>query len=118
MSRNRLGKNKLENLIIQEIGSIYKRLLGHSLGSVYIQQFDSNLVIVLEGIVTSLERFLYEKRHYYLVDELRSEIDNILSTKVREIFEKSGKAQIIDFLSDSSVHTNVTGIVIIFKADF
>ena len=114
MEEKGADSNKLESLLAQQIKDIYRQSLGQSLNNIHFQQFNLGLLIVLEGVTTTIEKLLDRNSYSSLSSQIRAEIDKLILPQIRDAIEQGVNKKIVDFLSDTTIDSDVTGIIIIF----
>ncbi|WP_255414094.1 DUF2294 domain-containing protein [Pleurocapsa sp. CCALA 161] len=115
IKRNRLKINQIKSILSQKIEDIYQQQLEHKINNISYKLFDNILVIILEGIITSPEKLLKDHDHIYLAKQVRKAVDNIVHPQIKEIIEEVLDVKIIDFLSDTTIKSDLTGAIAIFE---
>lgn len=116
MNQKEIMKKKIETLLLQKIKDVYSSKLEHNLSSISYIQFDCTLIILIEGTITSSEKLLQEQDRWQLAEELRIAIDKIIKPQIKTVIEEVMEAKVIDFLSDTTIKSNLTGAIAIFES--
>ncbi|WP_019503746.1 Na-translocating system protein MpsC family protein [Pleurocapsa sp. PCC 7319] len=120
MNEEALKIKKIDSLLSQKIRDVYKYKLEHQLDNISYQLSGHTLVIVLEGIITTPEKLLTDNDNIYLAQQVRAEIDNVIHLQIQKIVEEILDVKIMDFISDTSIHRNLTGAIAVleFKSNY
>jgi uncharacterized protein YbcI len=104
---------ELERKISQRVSSLYKEKLGKRPSQIICHFFDSELVISLENSVTQIEKTLLEAGNENLAEQIRTLLDKIIKLQLKIIIEEVIGKPITDLMSNTSLVTGRTGIVVI-----
>lgn len=115
MRRNEIKINKIKSLLSQRIKDIYRQQLEHKIDTISYKLFDNTLVIILEGIITSPERLLQENDHLHLARQVRKAVDHVIHPQIKDLIEEVLDVKVVDFLSDTTINSNLTGAIAIFE---
>lgn len=115
IKRNHLKINQIKSILSQKIEDIYQQQLEHKIDTISYKLFDNILVIILEGIITTPEKLLKDHDHLHLAKQVRKAVDNIIHPQIQDIIEEVLDVKIIDFLSDTTIKSNLTGAIAIFE---
>ncbi len=115
MTNNIPTRGQLERKLSQEIQAFYRRHLGHRPSKVTCQLFDAKLAIIIEDSITSAEQLLVEEGKNKLAEKVRSNLDDAIKPKLKQLIEKIAKTQVIDILSDATLDTGRTGIIAVLS---
>lgn len=115
MRRNGLKINEIKSRLSQRIEDIYQQQLDHKIDTISYKLFDNTLVIILEGIITSPEKLLKNNDYLYLAKQVRKAVDDVLHPQIQGIIEEVLDVKVIDFLSDTTIKSNLTGAIAIFE---
>lgn len=115
MNKKNFKNKQIEELLSQQIKSVYQNQLEHKLENISCKLFDCTLVIVLEGTVTSPEKLLRNNDCLYLAAEVRAAIDNVIQPQIKKIIEDVLNVNVTDFLSDTTIDNDITGAIAMFE---
>lgn len=106
---------QLEREVSQKVQALYKKHLGHQPSKVSCQIFDSKLAIVLEDSVTQPEQLLVEEGQTELAEQVRSDLNLAMRPQIKELVEQILGVEALDILSDATLKTGRTGIIVILS---
>ncbi|MGD1855897.1 MAG: DUF2294 domain-containing protein [Leptolyngbyaceae cyanobacterium] len=106
-------KGQLEREISQRIRTLYKKCLGHKLSQANCQLFDSKIAIVLEDSVTQPEKFLVGEGETELIEEVHDNLGQSIYPQIKTLIEEILGVKVLDLLSDVTLETERTGIIVI-----
>lgn len=104
-----------EKLLSRKIQNIYTDRLQHQLDDISYKFFDSTLVVILEGTITSSEKLLKDNDRFGLAEQVRDAIDLIIQPQLKKTIEEVLNVRVIDFLSDTTIDHNLTWAIAIFE---
>ncbi|MGB3509438.1 MAG: Na-translocating system protein MpsC family protein [Microcoleaceae cyanobacterium] len=105
----------LENLLSERIKYLYEYQLQHQLRGISYQIFDNKLMMTIEGAVTPTEQILNDTSQEELAKKVRAAFDEIIQPQIKQIIEEVFGLNVVDFLSDTTIHTSRTAIIAIFQ---
>jgi uncharacterized protein YbcI len=114
MNTTHLAEKHREELLSQQIFSLYRERLNHELGEINFHWFEDKLMIVLEETVTQPEKLLYQNNCQKLADRARNIIDESILPDIKIAIEQIMNVSVVDLLSDTTINTSRTGIIAIF----
>ena len=112
---NKIKFGKVEYLLSQKIKDIYQDQLEHELEHVYYKLFDRTLIVILEGAITTPEKLLKSNDNFYLAQQVRTAIDNVIHPQIKDIIEEVMDVEVTDFMSDTTIDNNITGAIAILE---
>lgn len=112
---NKAKFSKVEDLLSQKIIDIYQQQLEHQLDNISYKLFDRTLIVILEGAITSPEKLLKDNDRLHLAQQVRTAIDNVIHPQIKEIIEEVMNVEVTDFISDTTINSNITGAIAILK---
>ncbi|MDJ0692539.1 MAG: DUF2294 domain-containing protein [Xenococcaceae cyanobacterium MO_188.B32] len=115
MNQKAIRIKTIEPLLSQKIKDIYQERLEHQLNDIYYKLFDSTLIIILEGTITSTEKLLKDNDRLYLVTQVREAIERAIQPQIKNIIEEVMDVKVVDFLSDTTIDNDLTGAIAIFE---
>ena len=113
MAQDLYTRGQLEREISQKIQSFYRSHLGHQPSKVTSQLFGTKLAIIIENSITSAEQILVEEGKDELAKKVRSNLDNAIKPDLKRLIEEIAKVEVLDMLSDATLETGRTGIILI-----
>ena len=115
MAKELYTRGQLEREISQKIQAFYRFHLEHQPSKVISQLFDTKLAIIIEDSMTSAEQILVEKGQNELAKKVRLNIHNAIEPELKKLIEKVAGVEVLDMLSDATLETRRTGIIIILN---
>lgn len=109
-------RGQLERALCQNIQALYRDQLGHRTGKISCQLFDNRLMVVVEDSITQPEQLLAKEGQSHLVKQVRTELDDAIQPKLKQVIETVLSVDVIDVLSDATLETGRTGIIAILAA--
>ncbi|PSB30064.1 DUF2294 domain-containing protein [Stenomitos frigidus] len=105
-------RGQLERSLSQQIQALYRSQLGHRVSEVDCALLETKIAIVLEQSLTQPEQLLAEQGKDELVNELHTELDAAIRPQLKELIEAVVGVPVIDLLSDSTLKTARTGMIV------
>lgn len=102
---------QLERTLSQRIQALYRDQLGHRLGKVTCQLFETKLAIVIEDSITQPEQVLAQEGQSNLAKEVHARLDHVIQPQLKTLIEQVLEVNVIDVLSDAAFETGRTGII-------
>jgi len=115
MEEGNLTQKKLENLLSNQIKSLYQKELKHELKKINYELFNDKLIIIMEGTLTRPELVLNETNRKELVKKVRKFFDKILQAQIKNCVEEVLEVTVTDFLCKTNIETARTGAIAIFE---
>lgn len=115
MTNKDLNAKKIKLILSQKIKNAYKKQLKHNLSNVSCQLNERTIIITLEGVVTSPENILKDSDRLDLAKQMRKAVDGVLHPQIKNIIEEVLQVKVIDFLSDTTIEQDLTGVIAIFE---
>jgi len=84
-------------------------------GKVSCRLFDNKLIIVVENSLTQPEQLLLQGGSSQRVEELHMDLTKLVRPQVVELVEDVLNLEVVDLLSDTTLETGRTGLVIILS---
>jgi uncharacterized protein YbcI len=106
---------QLEREISQKIQALYKKNLGHQPGKVTCQLFDAKLAVILEDSITQPEQILAEEGKVELATQVHSDLTQAIQPEIRALVEEILQIDVLDILSDATLETGRTGMIIVMS---
>ncbi|MUG94267.1 DUF2294 family protein [Scytonema sp. UIC 10036] len=113
MSKPTIGE--LEREITNRLRSFYNKELGHHPGRIICQFFDTELAISIENSVTRTEQVLNRAGCDLLAEQVRINLNKIISPQIKILIEEVIKKSVIDLISNTSLATGRTGILVVLE---
>src|ERR671932_393547 len=108
-------RGQLERSLSQRLQALYRDQLGHQPGKVTCQLFDEKLAIILEDSITPPEQLLADRGQADLAQQVRSELDEAIKPQLRAVIEEVLGVAVLDLLSDATLETGRTGIIVVLE---
>ncbi|MDF0556779.1 DUF2294 domain-containing protein [Kamptonema sp. UHCC 0994] len=109
-------RGQLERKLSQRILALYRSQLGHQPTQVSCNLVDQKLIIVLENAITPPEQLLAKNGQEGLAHQVRSELETVIQSQLKELIEKVLDVTVTDLLNDTTLETGRTGTIAILKA--
>ncbi|MBW4474085.1 MAG: DUF2294 domain-containing protein [Stenomitos rutilans HA7619-LM2] len=106
-------KGQIERSLSQRIQALYRNQLGHRLSQVDCELLETKIAIVLEQSVTQPEQLLADQGKNELVETLHSELGDAIQPQLKTLIEEVVGVAVVDLLSDSTLETARTGMIVI-----
>lgn len=107
---------QVEREVSQKMQSLYKKHLGHQPSKVTCQLFGTKLAIVLEDSVTQPEKLLAEEGRTQLAEQVHDDLNTAMQPQIKELVSAILDVEVIDIMSDATLDTGRTGIIIVLSA--
>lgn len=104
---------QLERSLSQKLQTLYRKELGHSPERIVCQLFETKLAIILEGSITQPEKFLANDGQTELAEQVRDRIDEAIRPQLKDLVEEVLGVAVIDILSDATLETERTGLIVV-----
>jgi uncharacterized protein YbcI len=114
-TNNLLTCGQLERKLSQEIQAFYRQHLGHLPSKVTCQLFGAKLAIIIENSITSAEKILMDEGKSDLAQKVRSNLDGAIQPELKQLIEKISEVEVLDILSDATLATERTGIIVVLS---
>ncbi len=111
MKTSKSTRGELERSLTQRIQALYFEELGKRPNKVTCQFFDEKLAIVLEEILTRSEEFLLANDCVTLVEEMRSQIDEVMKPQLANLIQEIVGVTVSSVLTDTDLNTKTSGII-------
>lgn len=108
-------RGQLERTLSQRIQALYRNLLGHRLDAIVCQLFDHRIVFTLENSITQPEQLLVSNGKEELAEELHTNLSEAIQPQIRELVEEVVGVSVTDLLSDATLETGRTGMIVILS---
>lgn len=115
MTTQVLTRGQAERNLSQKIQALYRSQLGHQPGKITCQLLDEKLTIIIEDSVTQPEQLLAEEGQIELAEKVRSDLDHAIRPQVKLLIEETLEVEVLDLLSDATLVTGRTGIIVVLK---
>lgn len=108
---DQLTVGQMEREVSQKIQALYKRVLGHQLGRVTCQLFDSRVAIVLEDSISQPVKLLLEESQTELAQRIRSDLSDVMRPRIQALLVDVLGVDVLNVLSDATLSTSRTDII-------
>lgn len=115
MSSEALTRGQAERMLSQRIQSLYRMQLGHQPGKITCQLFEEKLAIVIEDSVTQPEQLLAEEGRIELAEQVRADLDSAIRPHLKALIEEILAVEVLDLLSDATLQTGRTGMIVVLE---
>jgi uncharacterized protein YbcI len=115
MTDKLLTCGQLERKLAQSIQAFYRNHLELNPAKVTCQFFDSKLAIIVEDSITSAEKILVDGGKADLAEKVRANLDDAIRPQLQQLIEEITKVDVLDVLSDATLDTGRTGIIVILS---
>jgi len=112
MADNTPTQGQTERTLSQRIQTLYRTHLGLQPSKVTCQLMDEKIAIVLENSVTRPEQILAEADEP-LAQQVRKDLDTAIRPQLQELIQEVLNVDVLDILSDTTLETGRTGIIVI-----
>ncbi|WP_035985970.1 DUF2294 domain-containing protein [Leptolyngbya sp. KIOST-1] len=106
---------QLQRRLTQRFQRLYRENLNHTPGKITCQLLEEKLLFVIEDSVTKPEQLLLDEGQTDLAEQVRSDLATALRPQIIEMVESILDRQVIDILTDATLTTGRTSIVIILS---
>jgi uncharacterized protein YbcI len=115
MSNPVATRGQAERALSQQIQALYRTQLGHQTGKVTCQILDGTLSIVIENSLTQPEKLLVADGNRTLAEQVRADLDSTMRSHVKVLVEEVLSVNVVDLLSDATLETGRTGMIVILE---
>lgn len=106
---------QLQRSLTQRFQRLYRENLNHTPGKITCQILDEKLLFVIEDSVTKPEQLLLDEGQLELVEQVREDLAEALRPQIVEMVESILDRQAVDVLTDATLATGRTSMVIILS---
>lgn len=106
-------RGQTERTLSQRLQALYRSQLGHQPGKVTCQLFDETLAVVIEDSMTQPEKLLAAEGQTDRAEQVRSDLDQAIRPHIKSLVEEVLSVNVLDILSDATLQTGRTGIIVI-----
>ena len=115
MAKKTHTRGQLERELSQKTQAFYRSHLEHRPSKVTCQLFDTKLAIIIEDSITNAEQILFDEGKNDLAKKVRSSLGNAIEPNLRNLIEEITKVKVLDMLSDATLETGRTGMIVILE---
>jgi len=115
MTKDMHTRGQLERELSQKIQAFYRSQLGHQPSKVTCQIFDTKLAVIIEDSITSAEQVLVDEGKSDLAKKVRSNLGDAIKPDLTKLIEEITKVEVVDMLTDATLETGRTGLIIILN---
>ncbi|NJK75568.1 MAG: DUF2294 family protein [Microcoleus sp. SU_5_6] len=109
-------RGQLERNLSQRIQALYRSLLGHQPSQVSCNLIDNKLAIAIENAITQPEQLLAENGQEELAEKVRSELETVLESQMKDLINEVLGVDAIDLLNDATLETGRAGTIAITQS--
>ena len=106
-----LTVGQMEREVSQQIQALYKKVLGHQLGRVTCQLFNSSVTLVLENSISQPVKLLLEESQTELAQQIRSDLSDVMQPRIQALLADVLGVEVLNVLSDATISTGRTDII-------
>ncbi|MGB7060065.1 MAG: DUF2294 domain-containing protein, partial [Geitlerinemataceae cyanobacterium] len=106
---------QVERTISQRIQALYRDRIGHQPSKVTCELFEDKLTIILEDSITPAEQLLLQEGKEESVEQLRSDLDEVIRPKLKAELEEILGLAVLDLLSDATLETGRIGLIAVLE---
>ncbi|MGB3137910.1 MAG: DUF2294 domain-containing protein [Nodosilinea sp.] len=106
---------QLQRNLTQQFQRLYREKLNHTPGKITCQILDEKLLFIIEDSVTKPEQLLVNEGQAELAEKVRNDLANALRSPIIEMVETILERQVVDILTDATLTTGRTSVVIILS---
>lgn len=115
MNTSELTRGQVERTISQRIQALYRECLGHQPSKVTCELFEDKLTIILEDSMTPAEQLLLQEGKEDSVEQLRSDINEVIRPQLKAEIEQILGISVLDLLSDATLQTGRMGLIVVLE---
>ncbi|MGB3240748.1 MAG: DUF2294 domain-containing protein [Geitlerinemataceae cyanobacterium] len=115
MKTSELTRGQVERTISQRIQALYRDRIGHQPSKVTCELFEDKLTIILEDSITPAEQLLLQEGKEESVEQLRSDLDEVIRPKLKAELEEILGLAVLDLLSDATLETGRIGLIAVLE---
>lgn len=109
-------RGQLERSLSQRIQALYKDQLGHRTGKISCQLMQEKIAIIIEDSITQPEQLLAQQGRETLAEQVRVDLENAIKPQIKEVIEEIVGVPVVDLLSDATLETGRTGMIVILDS--
>lgn len=109
-------RGQLERELSQKIYAFYREKLQQNPSKIISQILEKKIVVVIEESISNTEKILIEQGKIKLAKEVRDNLDFSLKSELQELIKEVTGVKVIDILTDATLKTARTGIIIILDS--
>ncbi|HZG40867.1 MAG TPA: DUF2294 domain-containing protein [Nodosilinea sp.] len=106
---------QLQRRLTQRFQRLYRDKLNHTPGKITCQIIDEKVLLVIEDSVTKPEQLLVNEGQTELAEQVREDLSSALRPQIIELVETVLSRQVLDILTDATLATGRTSVVIILS---
>lgn len=109
-------QGQIQRQLSQQFQRLYREQLNHNPGKITCQITDDKVMLVIEDSVTKPEQLLVENGESELAEQVRDDLSTALRPQIVELVEGALDRQVVDILTDATLATGRTSIVVILSS--
>ena len=109
-------QGQIQRQLSQQFQRLYRQQLNHTPGKITCQIADEKVMLVIEDSVTKPEQLLVENGETDLAEQVRDDLSTALRPQIVALIEGLLDRQAVDILTDATLATGRTSIVIILSS--
>ncbi|MBE9045564.1 DUF2294 domain-containing protein [Pleurocapsales cyanobacterium LEGE 10410] len=108
-------RGQLERQLSQTLQSTYRQQFGNPIGKVTCNLLNNKVAIVAEDRVTEVEKVLLNNDRVDLANELRSAINKIFRTQIKQTVADIMQVEVVDIVYDSILSSGYLGALVLLN---
>ncbi|NJL46624.1 MAG: DUF2294 domain-containing protein [Leptolyngbyaceae cyanobacterium SM2_5_2] len=109
-------QGQLQRQLVQKVQKLYRDKLNHTPSDVTCQLLDDKLMVVIENSVTKPEQLLLQDGDPERAAQIREDLIAAIRPEMAKLVEDILNRDVVDILSDATLETGRTGLVIILSS--
>jgi uncharacterized protein YbcI len=115
------SRGQVQRTLSQKVQKLYKHYIGHAPGKVTCQITNNTILVIAENALTQVERLLIEGEKDDVtsvrvdVEQVRNDLDNAIQPVLIDVLEETLGIVVVDVLSDTTLETGRTAIVVVLS---
>lgn len=115
MKHEQLTAKFFKNVLKRRIKEIYREQLKHELRDIEVYYCEKTVIVIIDGIVTKTEKFLNEHSQQFLAQQVRTALDHLIKSQLKNLIEEVMKVTVIDLLCKAKIDTDRMGVIVLFE---
>lgn len=107
----------IENVIFQEIQSLFWHQLRHNPAHISCKLYDSKLVVVIKDALTKPEQLLISNGYEEIAQRIRHSIEEILQPQLKNIIETVTDTKVNNLLLATHIDSNYISIIALLNEE-
>lgn len=108
-------RGQLERQLSQTLQTTYRQQFGNQIGKITCNLLSDKVAIVAEDTVTKVEKVLLDNDRVDLANELRSVINKIFKTQIKQTVADIMQVEVVDIVCDSTSSSGHLGALVLLN---